>query len=145
MMEALCEIQTGLEATAGGGDGPAIQGETDPKADPRAAAMTASEAGQDSSDDGVEGDKDAVATEQANAPVNETRNGSHSRPQNADAAGALKEPKRGNRGGKDPDEAPKSDRASLHWWPGGSPAARHRGTEAGGKSAAAMATATSQE
>ena len=140
MMAARWEIQTGLEAAAGGGDGPAVQGETDPKADLTAAGQTAaattSGAGQDGLDDAAEGSKNAAATEQASEtrspPATPTPQKRPSSPtKEAEAAKSQTPLKRQKAAGP-----------ALIGGPAETAAARHRGTEAGGKTAAATATAT---
>ena len=143
MMEALCEIQTGLEAAAGGGDGPAVQGEMDPKADLTAtdqkAADTTPGAGEDDLDDADEVSKNAAArkpaSESRSPPATPTPQKRPSSPtKEAEAAKSQTPLKRQKAAGP-----------TLIGGPAETAAARHRGTEAGGKTAAATATATLHE
>jgi hypothetical protein len=130
MIEALNEIQTGLEAAAGGGDGPAVQGETDPKADSTPGA------GQDGRDDAA-GDKNDAATEQANetGPPPATPQKRPASP-NKEAEAAKNQT---------PLKRTKAAGPTHLGGPAETAAARHRGNEAGGKPAAAPATATLHE
>ena len=159
MIEALNEIQTGLEAAAGGGDGPAVQGETDPKADSTPGAgrddaagdknddateqAKADLTGQDGRDDAAgdkndaaTGDKNDAATEQANEPKERPLATPQKRPAspNKEAEAAKNQT---------PLKRPKA--ATHLGGPAETAAARHRGNEAGGKPAAATATATLHE
>ena len=161
MIEALNEIQTGLEAAAGGGDGPAVQGETDPKADSTPGAGRDDAAG-DKNDDATEqakadltgqdgredaagdkndaatGDKNDAATEQANEPKERPLATPQKRP-----ASPNKEAETAKN--QTPLKRTKAAGPTHLGGPAETAAARHRGNEAGGKPAAATATATLHE
>ena len=160
MIEALNEIQTGLEAAAGGGDGPAVQGETDPKADSTPGAgrddaagdknddateqAKADLTGQDGRDDAA-GDKNDAATGDKNDAATEQAN--ETRPPLATPQKRPASPNKEAEAAKvqTPLKRPKAAGPTHLGGPAETAAARHRGTEAGGKPAAATATATLHE
>ena len=143
-----------------GGDGPAVQGETDPKTDSTPGA------GQDGRDDAA-GDKNDAATEQAKADLTgqdgrgdaagdkhdaatETSNAADAAaaPGTSKQATPQKRPASPNKEAEAAkNQTPlKRPKAATHLGgPAETAAARHRGNEAGGKPAAATATATLHE
>ena len=160
MIEALNEIQTGLEAAAGGGDGPAVQGETDPKADSTPGAGRNDAAG-DKNDDATEqakadltgqdgredaaGDKNDAATGDKNDAATEQANETGPPPATPQKRPASPNKEAETAKNQTPLKRTKAAGPTQLGGPAETAAARHRGNEAGGKPAAAPATATLHE